>query len=66
MSLVTPRRALVVIDVQNEYVTGNLPIEYPAIDSSLPRSATRWMPPARTAFPSLWSRTPRRRARPSS
>jgi nicotinamidase-related amidase len=37
MSLVTPRRALVVIDVQNEYVTGNLPIEYPAIDSSLPK-----------------------------
>ncbi|ALM81667.1 cysteine hydrolase family protein [Bordetella sp. N] len=25
----TPRRALIVIDVQNEYFTGNLPIEYP-------------------------------------
>jgi len=24
-----PRRALIVIDVQNEYFTGNLPIEYP-------------------------------------
>lgn len=24
-----PRRALVVIDVQNEYISGNLPIEYP-------------------------------------
>lgn len=29
------RRALVVIDVQNEYVTGNLRIEYPAIEQSL-------------------------------
>jgi nicotinamidase-related amidase len=25
----TPKRALIVIDVQNEYFTGNLPIEYP-------------------------------------
>lgn len=25
----TPKRALIVIDVQNEYLTGNLPIEYP-------------------------------------
>lgn len=32
---VSPRRALLVIDVQNEYVTGNLPIEYPDIHSSL-------------------------------
>ena len=32
---VSPRRALLVIDVQNEYVTGNLPIEYPDIRSSL-------------------------------
>lgn len=30
-----PRRALIVIDVQNEYVTGNLPIEYPDTGSSL-------------------------------
>lgn len=30
-----PRRALIVIDVQNEYVTGNLPIEYPPIETSL-------------------------------
>lgn len=29
-------RALVVIDVQNEYVTGNLPIEFPALEISLP------------------------------
>lgn len=29
------RRALLVIDVQNEYVTGNLPIEYPPLDQSL-------------------------------
>jgi nicotinamidase-related amidase len=32
---VTPRRALIVIDVQNEYVTGRLRIEYPAIRHSL-------------------------------
>jgi nicotinamidase-related amidase len=31
----TPRRALLVIDVQNEYVTGRLPIEYPDIERSL-------------------------------
>ena len=30
-----PRRALVVIDVQNEYVTGDLPIEYPPVETSL-------------------------------
>lgn len=30
-----PRRALIVIDVQNEYVTSNLQIEYPDIRSSL-------------------------------
>lgn len=30
-----PSRALIVIDVQNEYVTGNLPIEYPDIRLSL-------------------------------
>ncbi|MCG2575561.1 cysteine hydrolase [Dechloromonas sp. XY25] len=30
-----PRRALIVIDVQNEYVTGQLPIEYPDINLSL-------------------------------
>ena len=30
-----PRRALVVIDVQNEYVGGNLPIEYPPVERSL-------------------------------
>lgn len=29
------RRALIVIDVQNEYVTGNLPIEFPDILLSL-------------------------------
>ncbi len=31
----TPRRALIVIDVQNEYITGNLPIEYPPVAGSL-------------------------------
>ncbi|HYD78246.1 MAG TPA: cysteine hydrolase family protein [Paucimonas sp.] len=30
-----PKRALIVIDVQNEYVTGNLPIEYPPIRDTL-------------------------------
>lgn len=32
----TPRRALIVIDVQNEYFTGNMPIEYPPVETSLP------------------------------
>ncbi len=31
-----PRRALIVIDVQNEYFTGNLPVEYPPVEVSLP------------------------------
>jgi nicotinamidase-related amidase len=31
----SPRRALVVIDVQNEYVTGKLRIEYPPVETSL-------------------------------
>lgn len=31
----SPRRALIVIDVQNEYVTGDLPIEYPPVQTSL-------------------------------
>lgn len=30
-----PNRALIVIDVQNEYVTGNLLIEYPPVQGSL-------------------------------
>lgn len=30
-----PKRALIVIDVQNEYFTGNLPIEYPPVEQSL-------------------------------
>jgi nicotinamidase-related amidase len=34
-----PKRALILIDVQNEYVTGNLPIEYPPLDVSLPNIA---------------------------
>lgn len=34
MSL-TPRRALVLIDIQNDYITGNLPIEFPNIELSL-------------------------------
>jgi nicotinamidase-related amidase len=35
MSL-APRRALLVIDVQNEYFTGDMPIEYPPLKTSLP------------------------------
>ena len=34
------RRALVVIDVQNEYIDGNFLIEYPAVSSSLPNIAS--------------------------
>lgn len=30
-----PRRALIVIDVQNEYINGNFRIEYPPVESSL-------------------------------
>jgi nicotinamidase-related amidase len=43
-----PRRALIVIDVQNEYVCGNLPIEYPAPGVSL-RNIGRAMDAARAA-----------------
>ncbi|WP_437882912.1 cysteine hydrolase family protein [Pseudomonas sp. LRF_L74] len=32
----SPRRALIVIDVQNEYFTGNLRIEHPPVSQSLP------------------------------
>lgn len=35
----SPRRALLVIDVQNEYVSGNLLIEYPPVATSLPNIA---------------------------
>lgn len=31
----TPKRALIVIDVQNDYVGGNLPIDYPPVEGSL-------------------------------
>lgn len=43
-----PRRALIVIDVQNEYATGNLPIEYPEIQVSL-ANVGRAMDAARAA-----------------
>lgn len=33
--MASPKRALIVIDVQNEYVTGNLLIEYPDVQTSL-------------------------------
>ena len=43
----TPRRALVVIDVQNEYFEGGgLPIEYPPIEDTLP-NVTKAMDAAR-------------------
>ncbi|WP_323122437.1 isochorismatase family protein [Burkholderia alba] len=35
MSASSPRRALIVIDVQNEYVTGHFLIEYPDVRTSL-------------------------------
>ena len=43
-----PRRALLVIDVQNEYVTGDLPIEYPNVQTSL-ANVGRAMDAARAA-----------------
>lgn len=43
-----PRRALLVIDVQNEYFTGQLRIEYPPVDISLP-NITAAMHAARAA-----------------
>ncbi|GAB3253457.1 cysteine hydrolase family protein [Chitinimonas naiadis] len=36
MSHAEPRRALIVIDVQNEYISGNFLIEYPPVSVSLP------------------------------
>lgn len=36
VSTPSPRRALIVIDVQNEYIDGNFRIEYPATSLSLP------------------------------
>ena len=42
------RRALIVIDVQNEYFTGKMKIEYPPVDSSL-ANITRAMDAARAA-----------------
>ena len=48
MSNTPPRRALLVIDVQNEYFTGQLPIEYPLVDISLP-NITAAMHAARAA-----------------
>ena len=44
----SPKRALIVIDVQNEYVTGNLRIEYPDVQLSL-RNIARAMDGARDA-----------------
>jgi len=43
-----PRRALLVIDVQNEYITGQLPIKFPPVSTSLP-NITLAMDSARVA-----------------
>ncbi|MEO8023800.1 cysteine hydrolase family protein [Polaromonas sp.] len=48
MTTTLPRRALVVIDVQNEYFTGNLLITHPPVQQSLPNIG-RAMDAARTA-----------------
>lgn len=48
MTAKTPRRALIVIDVQNEYFTGNLQIEYPPVSESL-ANITRAMDTATAA-----------------
>jgi nicotinamidase-related amidase len=48
MTITTPRRALVVIDVQNEYFTGNLLIEHPPVQQTLPNIG-RAMDAARVA-----------------
>ena len=32
----SPRRALIVIDVQNEYFDGDMPITHPPVEASLP------------------------------
>lgn len=44
----SPRRALIVIDVQNEYVDGGLRIEYPPVEQSL-RNISRAMDQAKGA-----------------
>src|ERR1700751_2844174 len=46
--MTAPRRALIVIDVQNESVTGDLPIEYPDVQTSL-ANVGRAMDAARAA-----------------
>ncbi|WP_026411034.1 cysteine hydrolase family protein [Actinomadura oligospora] len=44
-------RALIVIDVQNEYVTGNLPIAYPPLDVSLANIGAAMDAATRAAIP---------------
>src|ERR1700743_3953039 len=39
MSKQAPRRALIVIDVQNEYLSGTFRIDYPPVESSSPNIA---------------------------
>ncbi|TKA09576.1 cysteine hydrolase family protein [Actinacidiphila oryziradicis] len=45
------KRALVVIDVQNEYVSGNLPIGYPNVDHSLKNIAAAMDAAAEAGIP---------------
>ena len=49
----TPRRALIVIDVQNDYVGGALPIEYPDVRVSI-RNIARAMDAAGAAGIPVW------------
>ncbi|MFC7648266.1 hypothetical protein ACFQX6_53285 [Streptosporangium lutulentum] len=42
------KRALIVIDVQNEYFTGDLPISYPRARRAWPTSSPPWTPRAST------------------
>ena len=44
------RQGLVVIDVQNEYVTGRLPIVHPLVEASLNASAQRSMQPSKRMY----------------
>ena len=41
--MTTPRRALVVIDVQNDYFDGPLEIQFPPRDQSLAQLAIAWI-----------------------
>ena len=46
----SPRRALIVIDVQNEYVDGRLLIRHPPVEARSGPSAVPWTSRAPTAY----------------